>query len=60
MVLGRLYDEGFSRGRIAHELGLPLEELESLLFSLVMASVQGGRTGEARGGTAKPKLSLVK
>lgn len=49
MVLGNLYDEGFTRKRIAQELGLPLEELENLLFSLVMTGVQGGRTGTAEG-----------
>lgn len=59
MVLGKLYDEGFPRRRIAQELGLPLQELESLLFSLVMASVQGGKIGQQRS-TVKPKLLLVK
>ena len=59
MVLGRLYDEGFSRQRIAQELGLPTQELESLLFSLVMASIQGGRTGK-ESKTPKPQLRLVK
>jgi len=55
MVLGKLYDDGFSRRRIAQELGLPLQELESLLFSLVMTAVPGGRVGPEEN---KPKSNL--
>ena len=59
MLLGKLYEDGFSRRRIARELGLPLQELESLLFSLVMTAVQGGRE-KPEDEKDKPKLHLVK
>jgi Zn-dependent peptidase ImmA (M78 family)/DNA-binding XRE family transcriptional regulator len=59
MLLGKLYDDGFSRRRIAQELGLPLQELESLFFSLVMTAVQGGRTGPEEV-KVKSNLQLVK
>ncbi len=59
MVLGRLYEEGYTRARIAQELGLPLSELESLLFSLVMTGVDGGRT-TSTGNTRRANLRLIK
>lgn len=59
IILGKLYDDGFPRWRIAQELGLPLQELENLLFSLVMTAVQGGKVGEEEPKT-KANLHLVK
>lgn len=59
MILGRLYEEGYTRRRIAHELGLPLSELESLLFSLVMTGLEGGKSTTVENGT-RADLRLVK
>lgn len=59
MILSRLYEEGYTRRRIAHELGLPLSELESLLFSLVMTGLEGGKSTTVENGT-RADLRLVK
>lgn len=59
MALGHLYEEGYTRSRIAYELGLPLSELENLLFSLVMTGLEGGRTRSGEN-TSKANLKLVK
>lgn len=59
MILGRLYEEGYTRSRIAHELGLPLPELESLLFSLVMTGLEGGKTANTEN-ARRTHLRLVK
>jgi Zn-dependent peptidase ImmA (M78 family)/DNA-binding XRE family transcriptional regulator len=59
MILGRLYEEGYTRARIAQELGLPLTELESLLFSLVMTGLEGGRTA-SKENTRRANLRLIK
>ena len=59
MIFGRLYEEGYTRSRIAHALGLPLLELESLLFSLVMTSHEGGKTTGAES-TRRADLKLIK
>jgi Zn-dependent peptidase ImmA (M78 family) len=43
-LFANLYEEdGMTRSRVAAELGLSLTELESLLFSLTMTSMKGGR-----------------
>ncbi len=44
IVLGKLQEDGFSRKMIANELCLPVQELENVLFSQVMVSIQGGKT----------------
>jgi Zn-dependent peptidase ImmA (M78 family)/DNA-binding XRE family transcriptional regulator len=59
MALGRLYEEGYTRSRIAHELGLPVSELENLLFSLVMTGLEGGGTPSGEN-TRRANLKLVK
>lgn len=59
MILGRLYEEGYTRSRVAQELGLPLSELESLLFSLVMTGLEGGKTVNTENGR-RADLRLVK
>jgi len=59
IILGKLYEDGFSRRRIAEELDLPLQELENLLASLVMTGVQGGKMGQEKA-KATAKLHIVK
>ena len=55
LVLPKLFaslyqEDGLTRSRIAEELGLSVAELESLLFSLVMTGVSGGRASEKKPG----------
>ena len=51
MLLGNLYrEDGLTRSGIAQELQLPLSELESLLFSLVMTGLSGGVSNTKRRG----------
>jgi Zn-dependent peptidase ImmA (M78 family)/DNA-binding XRE family transcriptional regulator len=50
-LFANLYQEdGLTRSRIAEELQIPLAELENLLFSLVMTSLNGGRNAVKRPG----------
>lgn len=57
-LLASLYDDGYSRARIAAELTLPTIELEHLLSGLTMTLIQ---TGGRRTPTAKEiKLTRVK
>jgi hypothetical protein len=44
-LLTYLQGKGVSRKRIADLLAISTDELEALLFGLVMTSVQGGRSG---------------
>jgi Zn-dependent peptidase ImmA (M78 family)/transcriptional regulator with XRE-family HTH domain len=51
MLFGNLYQQdGIGRSRIADELQIPVSELESLMFSLVMTSVSGGRNAPRKPG----------
>ena len=64
LVLPKLFaslyqEDGLTRCRIAQELGLSVTELESLLFSLVMTGMNGGRVADKRPGNPA-LLSLVK
>jgi Zn-dependent peptidase ImmA (M78 family)/DNA-binding XRE family transcriptional regulator len=58
MLLERLHREGLTYRRIAEQLGLPLYELENVLFSLVMKAIEGGKPGPVVGPPAH--LRLVK
>ena len=59
-LLANLYEEdGLSRSKISQELTLPLEELEHLLFSLVMTGISGGRLNEPQP-KGPPQLARVK
>jgi len=50
-LFASLYEQdGLTRSRIAEELGLSVTELESLLFSLVMTGMNGGRFTDKRSG----------
>lgn len=42
-VLAALYEDGFSRARIANELCISSAELEQLVFGLAMTGIEGGR-----------------
>jgi hypothetical protein len=42
---------------VADELGITVEELNTMLFGLVITAVQGGRTGGAV--SSRPRLTLV-
>ncbi len=55
LVLPKLFaslyqEDGLTRSRIAEELGLSVTELESLLFSLVMTGMSGGRVTDKKPG----------
>ena len=41
-IFAALHKEGLSRWKVAAELAIPREELESMMFGLAMASVKGG------------------
>ena len=59
-LLANLYEEdGISRFRISQDLTLPVEELENLLFSLVMTGISGGRVNEPHPKSV-PQLARVK
>jgi len=59
-LLANLYaEDGLSRSRISQELTIPLEELENLLFSLVMTGIIGGRMNESQPKN-QPLLARVK
>lgn len=47
-VLAALYEDGFSRARIANELCIPSSELEQLIFGLAMTGIEGGRQQSPR------------
>jgi len=49
-VLAALYEDGFSRARIAHALSLTSAELDQLLFGLAMTGIDGGRTNPPQRG----------
>jgi Zn-dependent peptidase ImmA (M78 family) len=64
LVFSNLYEnDGLTRGRVAQELDLFLPVLETIMFSLIMTGVEGGRRS-TRGGTERAKdsarLSRVK
>jgi Zn-dependent peptidase ImmA (M78 family) len=44
-VFAALRNEGVMRNSVAHDLGIPSEEFESLIFGLAIAVVSGGRVG---------------
>lgn len=50
-ILTQLRDDGVAIGKIASDLFLPLKELESLVFQLVLASIEGGRSSATRAPT---------
>jgi Zn-dependent peptidase ImmA (M78 family)/DNA-binding XRE family transcriptional regulator len=44
-IFAALHEECVTRSGVARALGLPQSELECLMFSLTMASIEGGRKG---------------
>jgi Zn-dependent peptidase ImmA (M78 family) len=60
-VFAALRDDGVSRSEIAGELHIKPDELESLIFGLVIASVPGGRGGgRLRQLSSRATLRIVK
>ena len=57
-LLASLYEDGYSRARVAEELTLPTTELEYLLSGLTMTLIQTG--GHRTSTTKKPELTRVK
>jgi Zn-dependent peptidase ImmA (M78 family) len=57
-VLAALYEDGFSRARIAHALCLTASELEQLIFGLAMTGIEGGR--QQSSGQSRTHLERVK
>ena len=57
-VLKALRAEGITKQAIAKELGLPAEEVETLVFGLALVSVEGGHDN-ADAKTSAPNLRLV-
>lgn len=53
-VFSALRDEGISKGDIANELCIAVEELDQLVFGLALTVLRGG--GTAKTGTGKPPL----
>jgi Zn-dependent peptidase ImmA (M78 family)/DNA-binding XRE family transcriptional regulator len=53
-ILMKLREDGVPLGSFASDLHLPMKELESLVFQLVLASIDGGRSG---GGPRPPSPS---
>jgi Zn-dependent peptidase ImmA (M78 family) len=42
MIFSRLYEEGFTRSKVAHALSIYASELEQLLLGLAMTGIEGG------------------
>ena len=57
-VFSALRDESISKGDIASELCVPVEELDQLVFGLALTGLSGGRGGAARTGKP-PQLRVV-
>lgn len=60
-VFAALREEGKTKADVSRELRVHPEDIDALVFGLVMTPVQGGRTGIPSGGTpgARAKLRLV-
>ncbi len=59
-VFATLRTEGIPRVAIARELNIETEELEALVFGLVMSSVPGGRTTKSGQSISRASLRIVK
>ena len=57
-VLNQLHGEGITRGRIAGELRITIDELNEMMFGLVMVGIDGGQTVH-NNTRKKPPLFLV-
>jgi hypothetical protein len=63
-VLGKVFralrEDGVPRSSVARGLHITVEEFESLVFGLVMASVPGGRRGNSKPTSShSPNLRVV-
>ena len=59
-TLGQLRSEGVSRARIAEELLISKQEIDRLIFGLVLTGLQGGRSSTAEQIRGGGQLRLVK
>ncbi|AMP75649.1 XRE family transcriptional regulator [Ralstonia solanacearum] len=57
-VFSALRDESISKGDIASELCVPVEELDQLVFGLALTGLSGGGAGKVRTGK-RPQLHVV-
>lgn len=59
-VFAALREDGKSKADVARELGFYSEDIDALVFGLVMTPLQGGRAGGTAGGTpGRARLRLV-
>jgi hypothetical protein len=58
-MLAVLYREGVSRSQIAKALCITPNELEQLLFGLVMTQIEGGRKSQSDGPKNSSSLYVV-
>lgn len=60
IVFGGLREEGISKAAVADQLQIDSEELDKLVFGLMLTSLAGGRRSSGRSGSAAPHLRVVK
>lgn len=53
-VAPRGLTKNITRGRVARALGLPMQELEGLIFGLALVGVDGGAAGAPETGVPEP------
>jgi hypothetical protein len=58
-VSAALREDGISKGAIAAELDIPVQEIEQLVFGLLVTGVAGTAAGGKSTGRARPKLYFV-
>jgi Zn-dependent peptidase ImmA (M78 family)/DNA-binding XRE family transcriptional regulator len=60
-VFQSLRDQGIGKGEVAAQLGWHLDELNALVFGLILSPVQGGaRTSDADASSSREHLQIVK
>lgn len=59
-VFNKLREEGISKAAVAHKLHLPTEELNKLVFGLVLTRLQGGGDDAQSNSSEPPNLRLVR
>ncbi|BDV36691.1 transcriptional regulator (plasmid) [Methylocystis iwaonis] len=60
IVFGGLREEGVSKAAVADQLQIDSEELDKLVFGLMLTSLTGGRQSSGRTVSAPPDLRIVK
>lgn len=59
-VSAALREDGISKDAVAAELNIPVQEIEQLVFGLIVTSITGSAGGRKSVGRLKPKLYIVK